>query len=97
MGKPSESGKGKLIYFNIKDESKEWEFANSGVNNFSKWVKDKIRETLGISNEESGLSETIKEEIRVQLQEALKSKINVQSEVTIPKDEKVIEQPAEVR
>jgi len=85
MGKSKESGKGKLVYFNIVEESKEWEFANNGTDNFSKWVKDKIREYLGISEGEKAngnieLSETIKQEIKTQIQEALKGKVLVQTE-----------------
>ncbi len=93
MGKPNELGKSKLVYFNIRDESKEWEFANSGTDNFSKWVKDKIREHLGIRiNEEKEileileLSETvkteIKEEVKNQIKEILKNK-NIETDKPI--------------
>jgi len=76
----NKSGKGKLVYFNIKDESREWEFANNGTDNFSKWVKDKIREFIGINDEieVKELSENIREEIKTQIKEALKSQ-NIQS------------------
>lgn len=36
------------VYFNTKDEAAEYEFASNPNLNFSAWVKDKIRQELGL-------------------------------------------------